>query len=126
MESDEASKFEEFVAAQDAVFERVRSELSKGRKETHWIWFIFPQLQGLGFSAMSRKFGIDSVEEGRRYLNHPILGPRLVECTRLILALPNGTSIGSVLLYPDDLKFHSSMTLFAAASAAENQNEERE
>ncbi len=112
------AKLAEFVAAQEEVYDKVRRELAAGRKETHWIWFIFPQMIGLGFSSMSRKFGIASKAEARSYLMHDILGPRLRECTQLLLALP-GRNIDSVLGYPDDLKFRSSMTLFAEAAPGE-------
>jgi len=112
------AKLAEFVKVQDAVYDEVRRELAAGRKETHWIWFIFPQMAGLGSSEMSRKFGIASKAEARSYLEHSVLGPRLRECTQLILALP-GRDIGSILGYPDDLKFRSSMTLFAAAGPEE-------
>lgn len=112
------AKLAEFVAAQDPVYDEVRRELSAGLKETHWIWFIFPQAAGLGHSSMSRKFGIASKAEARRYLKHGVLGPRLRECTRLLLALP-ARSIRSILGSPDDLKFRSSMTLFAAAAPEE-------
>jgi uncharacterized protein (DUF1810 family) len=81
-------KLAEFVAAQDEVYALVRSELMAGRKETHWIWFIFPQLTGLGFSPMARKFGIASKSEAKTYLDHQTLGPRLRECTELMLAAP--------------------------------------
>lgn len=111
-------KLDEFVAAQNAVYDEVLRELTAGRKETHWIWFIFPQMAGLGHSSMSRKFGIDSKAEARSYLKHGVLGPRLRECTQLMLALP-AENIGSILGAPDDLKFRSSMTLFAAAAAEE-------
>ncbi len=112
------AKLAEFVTAQDAVYDDVRHELAAGRKETHWIWFIFPQMRGLGRSHMSQKFGIATKAEARSYLEHSILGSRLRECTRLLLAVPN-RSIGSILGYPDDLKFRSSMTLFAAAAPEE-------
>ncbi|MGA2660961.1 MAG: DUF1810 family protein [Verrucomicrobiota bacterium] len=112
------AKLAEFVTAQDAVYDNVRRELAAGRKETHWIWFIFPQMAGLGFSSTSRKFGIASKAEARSYLGHSVLGPRLRECTQLMLSVPN-RSIGSILGHPDDLKFRSSMTLFAAAAPEE-------
>ena len=112
-------RFPEFVAAQDAVYDQVRRELQAGRKETHWIWFIFPQVAGLGFSSMSRKFGLASIAEARSYLKHEVLGPRLRECTQLMLA-QSGRSIGSILGHPDDLKFRSSMTLFALAAPEES------
>jgi uncharacterized protein (DUF1810 family) len=110
-----AAKLAAFVTAQDAVYEQIRRELSSGRKETHWMWFIFPQMVGLGTSAMSQKFGIASAAEARSYLDHPVLGPRLRECTRLMLAVP-GREISTILGYPDDRKFRSSMTLFAAVA----------
>ena len=112
------SKLAEFVSAQDAVYDEVRRELAAGRKETHWIWFIFPQMAGLGRSSISAKFGIASKAEARSYLKHRVLGPRLRECTQLLLALPD-KSIGSILGSPDDLKFRSSMTLFAASAPDE-------
>jgi uncharacterized protein (DUF1810 family) len=111
-------KFAEFVSAQDAVLENVRRELTAGRKETHWIWFIFPQLAGLGFSPMSQKFGLSSKADAQAYLEHSELGPRLRECTELMLKLAN-RPIDQILGYPDDLKFRSSMTLFAAAAPEE-------
>lgn len=110
--------FAEFVAAQDPVYPRVLRELSAGRKESHWIWFIFPQLAALGRSSTSRKFGLASKDEARKYWEHPVLGPRLRECTRLLLASPE-QDISSIMGYPDDLKFRSSMTLFAAAAPEE-------
>jgi uncharacterized protein (DUF1810 family) len=109
------AKLAEFVKAQDAVYDEVRRELAAGRKESHWIWFIFPQMAGLGFSPMSQKFGIASKAEARSYLEHSVLGPRLRECTELLLGL-SGCGISSILGHPDDLKFRSSMTLFATAA----------
>jgi uncharacterized protein (DUF1810 family) len=101
-----------FVSAQDPVYEHVCAELRAGRKESHWIWFIFPQLKGLGHSSMASKFGISSREEAEAYLKHSILGPRLKECTQLV-NLIEGRSIDQIFGYPDNLKFRSSMTLFA-------------
>jgi uncharacterized protein (DUF1810 family) len=112
------AKLAEFVAAQDPVYDEVRRELAAGLKESHWIWFIFPQLAGLGQSSMSRKFGIASIAEARKYYEHPVLGPRLRECTQLLVASPK-QNIASILGDPDDLKFRSSMTLFAAAAPEE-------
>ncbi len=100
-----------FVEAQNPVYDRVLTELRRGRKTSHWIWFIFPQMRGLGRSATSQEFGIKSLDEARAYLEHPILGPRLRECTRL------ANDVDQVFGYPDDLKFRSSMTLFAHATA---------
>src|SRR5439155_662713 len=100
---DTASKVEEFVTAQQPVYKQVVRELTAGRKQSHWMWFIFPQIAGLGFSSMSQKFGIDSLEQARSYLAHPVLGPRLRECTRLMLAVSHG-DVSAVLGYPDDPK----------------------
>lgn len=94
---------------------QVRSELSAGRKRTHWMWFVFPQLLGLGSSDMAIRYGIASPREARAYLAHPVLGPRLRECTALVLR-HEGRSATSIFGSPDDLKFRSSMTLFAEAS----------
>lgn len=112
------ARLEEFVAAQDPVYERVLRELATGRKETHWIWFVFPQLAALGRSSTSKKYGLASKAEAREYFEHPVLGPRLKECVRLMLAAPTG-DIESIMGDPDDLKFRSSMTLFAAAAPEE-------
>jgi uncharacterized protein (DUF1810 family) len=104
-----------FVDAQRAVYAQVETELRAGRKESHWMWYIFPQIEGLGHSAMAQKYAISSVAEATAYLNHPELGKRLRECTRLVTAI-NGRSIQDIFGYPDDLKFQSSMTLFAHAT----------
>ncbi len=107
-----------FVDAQRAVYERARGELAAGRKRSHWMWFIFPQIEGLGSSTMSRRYAISSREEAAAYLMHPLLGPRLRECTRLVTGI-DGRNIHEIFGSPDDLKFQSSMTLFAQA-AGEN------
>lgn len=101
-----------FVDAQNRVYDRVRAELRTGQKTGHWMWFIFPQLRGLGHSDMASEYGISSKEEAVAYLNHPILGERLRECTRFVNSV-EGRSINQIFGYPDDLKFRSSMTLFA-------------
>jgi uncharacterized protein (DUF1810 family) len=101
-----------FVDAQERVYGQVRAELRAGRKTSHWIWFIFPQIEGLGHSAMAQQYAIASAAEVEAYLKHPVLGPRLVECTRLVLDV-EGRSINAILGHPDDLKFRSSMTLFS-------------
>lgn len=106
-----------FVDAQDPVYSKVCAELRAGRKTSHWIWFIFPQLRGLGHSPMASEFGIGSQQEAEGYLAHPVLGPRLLECTRLVNAI-EGRSISQIFGYPDDLKFRSSMTLFASVGSA--------
>jgi uncharacterized protein (DUF1810 family) len=103
-----------FVLAQDAVFERVCAELAAGSKQSHWMWFIFPQLRGLGSSVSAQRFGIGSLEEARAYLAHPLLSERLRECTRLVNAV-QGRSARAIFGYPDYLKFRSCMTLFAHA-----------
>ncbi|TFV58037.1 DUF1810 domain-containing protein [Mycobacterium sp. PS03-16] len=101
-----------FVDAQDPVYDTVLAELRRGRKETHWIWFVFPQLRGLGRSATAAHYGIASREEAAAYLAHEVLGPRLRECTRAVLDL-EGRSARQVFGSPDDVKVRSSMTLFA-------------
>jgi uncharacterized protein (DUF1810 family) len=105
-----------FINAQNPVYEQVCAELRAGRKRTHWMWFIFPQLKGLGRSETAIEFAIQSRQEAEAYLNHPVLGPRLRTCTELV-TLVEGRSIEQIFGYPDDLKFHSSMTLFASATS---------
>jgi uncharacterized protein (DUF1810 family) len=109
---------ERFASAQDSVYDSVRAELRNGRKSSHWMWFIFPQLLGLGSSAMAEKFGIASRAEAQAYLDHPVLGPRLRECTALINQI-EGRSVEQIFGYPDDLKFRSSMTLFASVASGD-------
>ena len=104
-----------FVAAQAPVYAQVQAELAHGRKASHWMWFVFPQLRELGRSATARHYGIASLAEARAYLAHPLLGARLDECTRLMLAVA-GKSALEILGPPDDLKLCSSMTLFAEAA----------
>ncbi len=109
---------ERFVEAQDGVYARVCEELRAGEKRSHWMWFIFPQIRGLGRSPMAERFAIESLEEARAYLTHPVLGARLRECTGLVNAV-EGRSASEIFGFPDDLKFHSSMTLFARAEEGE-------
>lgn len=104
-----------FVDAQEPVYGDVVDELRDGRKRSHWMWFVFPQVRGLGGSAMAARFGIASLEEAGAYLRHELLGPRLRECARLVTAV-QGRSIGQIFGSPDDLKLCSSMTLFARAT----------
>jgi uncharacterized protein (DUF1810 family) len=104
-----------FVDAQNPVYDKVRSELRDGRKRSHWMWFVFPQIEGLGSSPLARKFAISSLAEATAYLAHPILGPRLAECTGLVNQV-EGRRIEQIFGYPDDLKFRSSMTLFGHAA----------
>ncbi|UWF47387.1 DUF1810 domain-containing protein [Pseudomonas sp. N3-W] len=108
-----------FIPAQDPVFEWVQEELRAGHKRRHWMWFIFPQLAGLGASEMSRYFALGSREEAAAYLQHPLLGARLRTCTQLVLNIRQH-SIAEIFGHPDDLKFHSSITLFAQVAAADS------
>lgn len=107
-----------FVTAQDlAGFDRICAELRAGEKRTHWMWFVFPQIAGLGSSARAIKYALGSLDEAKAYLAHPVLGPRLVECTRHVNAV-EGKSVDRIFGHPDELKFHSSMTLFARSDPA--------
>ncbi len=108
-------RLERFVVAQEQVYERVLSELQAGMKIGHWMWFIFPQIRGLGRSPVSIEYAISSRHEAQAYLEHPVLGPRLSECTRLVL-LVERRSAHEIFRSPDDMKFRSSMTLFGAVS----------
>ena len=104
-----------FVDAQSPVFDQVCSELRAGQKRSHWMWYIFPQISGLGSSGMAQTFAISSLGEAAAYLGHPVLGPRLRLCAKLVNAI-EGRSVEQIFGYPDHLKFHSSMTLFANAA----------
>jgi uncharacterized protein (DUF1810 family) len=101
-----------FVVAQESVFATVLAELEAGQKESHWMWFIFPQAEGLGSSATARHFAIKSTAEARAYLKHPLLGSRLLQCCRALLSVRD-KSASQIMGYPDDLKLNSSMTLFS-------------
>jgi uncharacterized protein (DUF1810 family) len=114
MKSQSQNEFEHFIQAQSSVYDSVVVELERGEKRSHWMWFIFPQLAGLGFSEMSRRYALHSLDQAARYANDPVLGMRLRECTRLILNTQR-RNIRQILGVPDDLKFHSSMTLFSLA-----------
>jgi len=105
-----------FLDAQAPIYARVVAELRRGQKQTHWMWFVFPQLAGLGHSAMAQRFAIASREEAVAYLGHGVLGPRLRECTALVTAV-EGRTAREILGSPDDLKFQSSMTLYGAVSS---------
>jgi uncharacterized protein (DUF1810 family) len=107
---------ERFVEAQEPVIERVKDELRAGRKRTHWMWFVFPQVAGLGSSRTATRYAIASEEEASAYLAHPVLGPRLRECTEILNGI-EGRSAHDIFGSPDDLKFRSSMTLFDAVAA---------
>jgi uncharacterized protein (DUF1810 family) len=117
---DDPFRLDRFTAAQDLgqAYERAVAELRAGRKATHWMWFVFPQVQGLGLSEMSRRYAISGRAEARAYLRHPVLGPRLAQCAGILAALPAVTA-EQVLGPVDALKLRSSMTLFAAADPSE-------
>jgi uncharacterized protein (DUF1810 family) len=104
-----------FVDAQDGVYPQVCAELAAGSKRSHWMWFVFPQLKGLGASSMAQHYGIGSLDEARACWAHPLLGSRLRQCTELVLAA-DGRSAHEIFGSPDDLKFRSCMTLFAQAT----------
>jgi uncharacterized protein (DUF1810 family) len=108
-------QLERFVAVQEGVYQQVVKELSTGRKRSHWMWFIFPQLAGLGSSAMAQHYAISGLAEARAYLAHSVLGARLRECSALVLAV-QGATVHGIFGSPDNMKFHSSMTLFAQAA----------
>ncbi len=114
---------ERFIKAQEGIYDSALSELRTGRKHSHWMWFIFPQINGLARSSTAAYFAIRSTEEAKAYLEHSVLGPRLQECTRTLLGL-NQASASDVFGCPDDLKFCSSMTLFDHAASAGNLFEE--
>jgi uncharacterized protein (DUF1810 family) len=115
MTADDRFDLQRFVTAQELVFETVLAELRAGRKRTHWMWFVFPQLAGLGRSSTARFYGIGSIDEARAYLAHPVIGPRLDLCTGIVLASDN-SSLHAIFGSPDDLKFRSCMTLFSLAA----------
>jgi uncharacterized protein (DUF1810 family) len=104
-----------FIDAQDGIFDQALGELRSGRKRSHWMWFIFPQVAGLGASAMARRYAIASRQEASAYLGHPLLGPRLIACAGAVCAI-EGRSAQAIFGSPDDLKFRSSMTLFDAVA----------
>jgi uncharacterized protein (DUF1810 family) len=118
MTSDDPFHLQRFVDAQAPVYERVRTELNNGRKQSHWMWFVFPQIAGLGHSAMAQRYAISSLDEAKAYIVHPVLGRRLRECTELVVQA-DGKSAYEILGSPDDMKFHSCMTLFARAAPQE-------
>jgi uncharacterized protein (DUF1810 family) len=109
---------ERFAAAQNPLYEQVLAELRAGHKKSHWMWFVFPQIAGLGASPMARRYAISSLAEATAFLDHPVLGPRLRQCTGLVLAI-EGRGVDEIFGYPDNLKFRSSMTLFSRAAPGE-------
>jgi len=106
-----------FVEAQEGDYENALAEIRSGRKRSHWMWYVFPQFQGLGFSSTSRRYAIKSLAEARAYLNHPVLGPRLLECVEAALSI-EGRSAHDIFGSPDDMKLRSCATLFAHVSPA--------
>jgi uncharacterized protein (DUF1810 family) len=116
MKPNDPYDLQRFVEAQSRWYDRVCAELDAGRKQSHWMWFIFPQLKGLGHSPIAQRYAISSLPEAEAYLAHSVLGPRLTHCTRLVL-LVEGRSIEQIFEDPDDLKFRSCMTLFAQATS---------
>lgn len=115
---DDPFDLERFVKAQGGIYDAALGELRAGRKRSHWMWFVFPQLAGLGASPTAQAYAIGSLQEARAYLAHPVLGRRLVECVQAVNAV-HGRSAGDIFGYPDELKFRSSLTLFLLAAASE-------
>lgn len=120
MAEDDPFELSRFVAAQDRVFETALAELRAGRKQTHWMWFIFPQLRALGRSPTADFYGIGSIEEARAYLRHPVLADRLARATDAVLGI-SGRSAHDIFGSPDDIKFRSSMTLFGEAAVEDEE-----
>lgn len=108
-----------FVDAQASVYAKVLSELKNGQKQTHWMWYVFPQLDGLGHSSTARYYSIQNLAEARAYLSHPLLGARLIECANLVLDI-TGSSAHEIFGYPDEMKLHSCMTLFANVEGSDS------
>jgi uncharacterized protein (DUF1810 family) len=108
-------RLERFVAAQEGVWQQVTQELCAGRKESHWMWFVFPQIRGLGTSPTAEFYAIASAAEARAYLDHPVLGPRLRHCVRLVLGV-EGRTANAIFGFPDDCKLRSCLTLFGAVA----------
>jgi uncharacterized protein (DUF1810 family) len=108
-----------FISAQEGIYVRALAELRDGLKRSHWMWYVFPQIAGLGHSPTTRRYSIKSLEEARQYLAHPVLGPRLKECTEAVLAV-QGQSASDIFGHPDDWKLQSSMTLFELVSGPQS------
>ena len=111
-----------FVKAQETVYERALRELKEGRKRTHWMWFVFPQIEGLGSSPTARLFAISGLAEAQAYLDHPVLGSRLLEATTTVNTIDDALTARAIFSSPDDLKFRSSMTLFSHAALQSGRN----
>jgi uncharacterized protein (DUF1810 family) len=112
VDHDDPYDLNRFISAQEGIYDRVLAELRGGQKRTHWMWYIFPQIDGLGHSPTTRHYAVKSLEEARRYLAHPVLGARLVECAEAVLVV-SGLSASDIFGHPDDWKLQSSMTLFS-------------
>lgn len=117
--TDDPYDLQRFLRAQEPIYATALAELRGGQKRSHWMWFIFPQIEGLGQSPTSKYYAIKSLTEAQAYLQHPVLGPRLRECAEAILAI-EGRSAAEIFGFPDDLKLRSSMTLFAALAGADS------
>ncbi len=117
--TDDPHDLNRFVLAQADDYEQALTEIRAGRKRSHWMWYIFPQIDGLGFSSMSRRYAIRSLDEARAYLDHPVLGPRLLECAEAALGI-EGRSAHDIFGSPDDMKLRSCATLFAAVTPADS------
>lgn len=115
MSTDDPFDLNRFLEAQEGVYAHALAELRAGRKTSHWMWFVFPQIDGLGRSTTARRYAIMSLDEARAYLAHPVLGARLRECTTVVLGV-SGRSAAEIFGHPDDIKFRSSMTLFERAA----------
>ena len=114
--TDDPYDLSRFIRAQQGDYEQALSEITNGQKRTHWMWYIFPQFDGLAFSSTSKHYAIKSIDEARAYLEHPVLGPRLLTCAEAVLHV-EGRSASDIFGYPDDLKLRSSATLFASVSS---------
>lgn len=118
-ENDDPFDLARFLEAQELMYGTALSELKNGQKRSHWMWFVFPQIDGLGSSSTAKRYAIKSIAEAKAYLNHPLLGARLTECTKTLLNL-KGLSASDIFGYPDDLKFCSSMTLFEQVTSEDS------
>lgn len=119
MNNNDSDNLSRFTSAQEGIFVNVLAELRSGQKRTHWMWFIFPQIDGLGHSSTTRYYSIKSKNEARNYLDHPVLGARLVKCAELLLAI-DGKSVTDIFGFPDDIKLKSCMTLFATVAGPDS------
>ena len=119
MNPNDPHELNRFLSAQEGIYETALAELTRGQKRTHWMWYIFPQFDGLGYSPTAKRYSIKSMGEARQYLNHPVLGKRLLECTDTVVALKGGL-ISEIFGHPDELKFQSSMTLFEIIAGSDS------